>query len=293
MVIMKRIFACLLLLSSIELSAQQIRIIPPQSEHDASHSYFAELLQEALDLTVPEYGSADIVFTTKMEQGRALHELAKGKFIDVYWAGTSLEREQRLLPVRVPLLKGLLGFRVAVIRSERESVFSEIQNLNDLKSLSACQGEHWPDSDILEAAGIPVRRGAIYELLFSQLYAGRCDFFPRGVHEGFGEVEARKQRYPELSVFSDLIVYYPFPMYFFVSPKDEVLAERIQLGLDRAIDSGFLDRLLTEHPVTSHLFPIEKWLQTKAIILDNPLLPKEADVTDQRYWLRPYAEVKH
>lgn len=268
-------------------AAQQIRIIPPQSPHDASHSYFAKLLQESLNLTATEYGQSYVVFSTKMEQGRALKELRSGRNLDVYWAGTSTDRESHLLPIKVPLLKGLLGFRIALIREERFDDFSALETLEQLRSFTACQGDHWLDSDILESAGIVVRRSPIYENLFNKLYAERCDFFPRGVHEAFGEVQARKHKYPSLIVYPDLIVYYPFPMYFFVSPENGVLAERIELGLERAIDSGFLEQLLKEHPVTSHLFPIDKWLHTKTVVLNNPLLPENVNVEEKRYWIRP------
>lgn len=264
-----------------------IRTIPPQSEHDVSHHYFITLLKLSLEETVDEYGASEVAFTGHMEQGRALHELQRGRRLDVYWAGTSLQREQMLRAVRIPLVKGLLGFRISLIRKASEVAFNRIQNLDDLKRFTACQGEHWPDSDILEAAGIPVRRGPIYELMFRQLDAGRCDYFPRGLHEGVGEMEARKQKFPEMMIYPDLIIYYPFPMYFFVNRANIRLAQRLELGLNRIIDKGMFDHHLRTHRVTRHLFPLEKWREKSVIILDNPLLPSDTQMRDQRYWILP------
>lgn len=268
-------------------AVESIRVIPPQSDYDASHNYFSELLQLSLDLTSDEYGLAKIVYSTQMEQGRALLELKKGRELDVYWAGTTIQREQELMPIRIPLVKGLLGFRVSLIRSDRLNDFANVKNLSQLQKMTACQGLHWPDSDILEFSGIPVKRGPIYELLFRQLNAGRCDFFPRGLHEAFSEMKAREVKYPEMRLYSDIIIYYPFPMYFFVAPNQTQLATRIERGLNRAINRGYFLEHMKTHSVTSHLFPLEQWSNKRVIKLNNPFLAKDTPINNARYWFLP------
>ncbi|MCJ8299139.1 MAG: hypothetical protein MJK13_09435, partial [Pseudomonadales bacterium] len=112
---------CLLLLAVTvnSFASQSIRTIPPQSEFDASHSYFIGLLELVLEKTAAQYGPAEVVFSMQMEQGRAFVELEKNAGLDVYWAGTSILREQRLKAIRIPLVKGMLGFRQFVIRKSR------------------------------------------------------------------------------------------------------------------------------------------------------------------------------
>jgi hypothetical protein len=41
----------------------------------------------------------------------------------VQWSATTVDRERRLLPVRVPTRRGLLGFRLLLIRRQRQSEF--------------------------------------------------------------------------------------------------------------------------------------------------------------------------
>ncbi|WP_415911476.1 substrate-binding periplasmic protein [Neptuniibacter sp. QD37_11] len=240
-----------------------------------------------LDNTASEYGQSNVAHVVRMEQGRAFYELKRGKIIDVYWAGTSIDREEEFTAIRIPLLKGLLGYRLSIIREDSKSKFQSIKHLKDLRRYTACQGRHWPDSYILESAGIEVRRGPIYELMFGQLAAGRCDFFPRGIHEGGPELMARREKYPNLRLFSDTIVYYPFPMYFFVRKGNIELAERLELGLERAIDSGEFDLLLEKHPITSTLFPLTQWGEKNIIAISNPLLPRDTPIKNSRYWIRP------
>lgn len=281
-------FAIFISIFTVQVQAvENIRVIPPQSNYDASHNYFSELLQLSLDLTLEEYGAVEVVYSTQMEQGRALFELKRGREIDVYWAGTTIEREKELTPIRVPLVKGLLGFRVSLIRSDRINDFQKVKTLSQLQKMRACQGLHWPDSDILEYSGIPVKRGPIYELLFRQLDAGRCDFFPRGLHEAFSEIKARRHKYADMQLYSDLIIYYPFPMYFFVGPNDHQLASRIEKGLNRAIDNGTFLHHMKTHPVTSHLFPLDQWSNKDIIKLTNPFLAKDTPTHNTRYWFLP------
>lgn len=272
---------------SVSSAATELRTIPPQSDFDVSHNYFVTLLQLMLDKTVAEHGRTKVANVVRMEQGRAFYELKRGEIIDVYWAGTSMDREDEFTAIRIPLLKGLLGYRLSIIRDDSQPDFQAIKSLEDLRKYTACQGRHWPDSDILEHAGINVRRGPIYELMFGQLAAGRCDFFPRGIHEGGPELSARREKYPNLRLYSDTIIYYPFPMYFFVRKGNIELAKRLELGLERAIDSGEFDQLLESHPITSKLFPLSQWGEKNILSLNNPLLPTDTPITDSRYWIRP------
>ena len=287
---MQRLKWFFLLLTAITINSvasQSIKTIPPQSQFDASHSYFIGLLELVLAKTAADYGPAEIVFSMQMEQGRAFLELQRNTGLDVYWAGTSIIREQRLKAIRIPLVKGMLGFRQFVIHKNRRQDFARITNLSDLQKMVACQGAHWPDSDVLEGAGLKVMRNPIYENMFKQVAAGRCDYFPRGVHEGRAEVAARAQAYPSLIWYQGLTLYYPFPMYFFVSSDNSVLHRRITQGLKKAVADGSFERYMQQDPTTAHLFPLQKWLKIKTIVIKNQQLSEDTPVHDLRYWMQP------
>ncbi|MCX4029761.1 hypothetical protein H0A36_18915 [Endozoicomonas sp. SM1973] len=59
-----------------------------------------------------------------MTQSRAF--LSLGRQLDVVWSMTSIERETLFTPVRIPLLKGLLGHRIFIIRNGEEQRFEGI-----------------------------------------------------------------------------------------------------------------------------------------------------------------------
>ncbi|MFV0423595.1 hypothetical protein [Oleidesulfovibrio sp.] len=263
-----------------------VRVRAPQSLVDVTHGYYISLLQLALDKTADEYGVATVVVTDfNVTQGRALTELAREQDsrIDVDWAATSLRREQDLLPVRVPLLGGLLGYRVPVIRVDSVGDFSAIRAIGDLRHYKAVQGMHWPDSDILEFAGIPVERVPLFESMYAMLKEGRSDFFPRGIAEAYAEVEETGGG--ALVVFDALLIQYPMPMYFFTSHLRPKLAVRLEKGLRAAIHDGSFSRLFRSHPATAPLFPLSRFVGSRVIHLENPNLPPTTLLGDSSLWI--------
>ncbi|MEZ5447954.1 MAG: hypothetical protein R3E89_02655 [Thiolinea sp.] len=172
------VLAVLLLVSGAYAHATDVyRIRGPQSEFDTSHAYYAGLLKMALEATRAEFGDSQIVYQGNLNQAREMVELESGKLINVGMVGTSKEREKRLIPIRIPLNKGTLGYRLFIIHKDNQQKFDRIQTIEQLKKLSICQGSDWPDSDIMEAAGFTVIRNQDYESLFEQVSQKRCDFF--------------------------------------------------------------------------------------------------------------------
>lgn len=265
----------------------QIRVQVKQSEFDTSHDYFTELLTLALskqkiienwDLT--EQG-------IHMTQERGLHQLKSNASYDVYWAGTSRSREEDLQAIRIPLTKGLLGFRVSLVHKDNIEKLNQAKSRAKILELTPCQAPHWPDTEILTAAGFKVIKSPAYEGLFKQLRAKRCDFFPRSVAEAESEFQARKSAYPDIRLHKSLIIHYPFPMYFFVNRKRQLLAKSIAAGLEKAIDDGSFDTLMEQHETTRHLFPLDNWLNARYLRLKNSTLPIDTDTTNARYWVQP------
>ena len=120
------------------------------------------------------------------------------------------------MPIRIPLFKGLLGYRVSLIHKSNYEKFVGIGK-KELQALIACQGQHWPDSDILEDNQFQVARVVRFDSMFKMLNQGRCDYFPRSIFEGYAELLSAQQLYPDLMMFDEVILQYDFPMYYFVN----------------------------------------------------------------------------
>lgn len=264
---------------------ENVRVRGTQSQYDASHDYYLGLLK----LAITKSGRDDITFSKApyMVQHRALMELKAGRLVDIYWAGTNAEREDILRPIRIPLIKGLLGYRVMLTHKDNIPNLKKLRTKEQLQQYNICQGAHWPDTDIMLAAGLYVQPNPIYENMFRQTVAKRCDVFPRGINEAQAEYQVRRKVYPSLRLFSDTILYYPFPMYFFVNKNHETLAQTIEQGLEKAIDDGSFDQYLQSHPTTQHLFPLENWMSVHYIALDNPFLSHQTPTDNPRYWIQP------
>ena len=156
-----------------------------------------------------------------MKQARAVLELERdsGK-LDIMITMTSPEREAALLGVPVPLTKGMLGWRIALVRQEKLDQFAGVRSASQLKKFIAGQGHDWPDTAILRASGLPVEVSSSYDGMFKMLEAGRIDYFPRAVQQVFAE----RERYPALAVEPHIALRYATDAYFFVNRRNARLA---------------------------------------------------------------------
>jgi len=142
---------------------------------------------------------------------------------------TSVAHEQEALPIRIPLLKGLLGYRVMVVRRADEQKIAAIENLSELKALTAVQGFGWVDVQILEANHFKVEASAWYQSIYKSLAAGYYDYYPRSILEAWSELDQRPN--PALVIDKKHLLYYPTAIYFFVNKNNGKLAERLSYGL--------------------------------------------------------------
>ncbi|MDD2159678.1 hypothetical protein N1078_03700 [Pseudomonas sp. MIL19] len=218
-----------------------------------------------------------------MEQERALVNLEHNERLDVVWSMTSREREQRLLPVRIPLDKGLYGWRIALLPSSRAELLKDVRTLNDLRPFSAGQGHDWPDTDILRSNGLPVTISANYGSLFHMLQAQRFDYFPRSVIELWDELKHPRSK--QLVADQHVLLHYPAAMYFFFSRQRPELAQTVRLGLQRAIADGSFERLFQEHFAAD--LQRAQLHKRQVIELQNPFLPGATPLQRRELWFTP------
>lgn len=211
-------------------------------------AFFIDILSLALEKTQNCLGDFRVVhFLHKYSSKRFRAELFKPNgVIDIYWSMNSPQIQKDLLPIKIPLLRGMNGYRVLVIRREDESKFKSIRTVQDLSGLAAGQGVDWPDVDILRNNGLKVITSNESDLLYKMLAGKRFDYFPRGVHEAWNELELNADH--NLMVSNDVVLFYPAPVFFIVNKNNRELADRIYRGLELAKADGSFQRLFDSFP---------------------------------------------
>jgi hypothetical protein len=234
--------------------------------------YYLALLKLALENSKEEFGDYQLKkVVLPMFQGRALAEVKHNRNLSVTWTMTSQKREQELTPIRIPLLRGLGGYRIFLIKAGQQAKFSKINNAKQLKKLFAGQGRDWPDSAILTDNNYRLVTGPGHSTLFNMLQHGRFDYMPRGLHEAWSEVEI----FEGLQVESSLALHYPSPYYFFVSKDNPKLKSRIEVGLRNSEKNGSFTKLFDNHPVTKNMLASAKLGQRKIFMLKNSFMTPE------------------
>ena len=260
-----------------------VRYVDSKKYPDPKQSYFVDLLTLALEASKEKYGDYELEpVSIEMAQARTSLMLQRNELIDLTWRMTSQELEQKLQAIYFPILKGLMGHRIFIIRQGEQSYFTKELSLENLKSMHLGQGNNWPDTDILIANGFSVTKG--YDIyLLEMLKKGRFDYYPRALHEPWFEVNNE----PELAVEENLMLKYPAPMFFFVNKQNKRLQQRLTFGLKELLNSGAFEQFFLNHTVTSGILTKSKVKQRTIFELHNPLLSSQTQklLTDKRYWV--------
>ena len=251
-------------------------------QQDARYAYRTALLQLLLEKT-KDQGTCGLSpqFTT-VTQDRGLALMQEGR-IDVVSMPTTLQRERDLRAIRFDILRGLLGYRVLLIRKQQQADFAAVQSLAELRHFRLGFGMHWADLPLLQYNGFRVVAAPHYESLFAMLSRGRFDGFPRGLNEAWQELGEQQADFPNLMVEPTLAFHYPWPVYFFVHKDNQQLAERLQLGLQRAQADGSLWQVFMQHH--GQLLQQAHLNKRRLFLLSNPSLPPGTPKADTSWWL--------
>lgn len=266
------------------LAEDIIRIYKPDSEMDQRHLYNNAVLSESLEKTIQGYGEYRIeALRTASQRDRSLVDLIAGQIINVHIVPTQNEWEEKAIPIRIPIQKGILGYRLFLIKRQDLEKFSHINSMDELKALRAGLRQQWSTTRSMEALGFNVITGSDYEGLFLMLISGRFDYFPRGVNEIFIEFSRRNKSLPDMAIEQSKALYLPMPTYVFVSPKYPKLAERIEVGLWKIIKDGSFDQLFWKY----HKSDIQQaaLAQRQIFTVDNPFLSPETPFDRKELWL--------
>lgn len=266
---------------SMSLHGEVVNLV---SRGDANADYAIALMKQAL-------AKADIRYQIEIREEawaelRSREALLTGQ-IDVTWTATSNAMEEGLLPVRIPLYKGLLGYRILIVHADNRHLFAQVRSMEDLQAFTFCQGRMWTDTQILQGNDLTVVPATKYEGLFYMVDGGRCDAFPRGVHEPWNELARRPHL--DLVVEENIMLEYRMPFYLFVSPLKPQLAQDLERGLREMIRSGEFDEYFYADPTVKDVMNRSAMDQRRVFPLRNPDLPRTTPLDDESLWFDPSA----
>ncbi len=266
--------------SFLALVANAQTVIKLNEATDGNGRYSMAMINLALSKVSTKYKLE--IDSSVVTQARNIDDVATGRS-DLLWAATNQEMEDKLLPIRICLYKGLLGHRIFIINPASQPKFDRVKTFDDLKQFTFGQGTTWADSSILESNGLKVVKANKYQSLFYMVDGGRFDAFPRGVQEPWQELETNSNL--PLAVEKRIMLVYRMPFYLFTGKKNTKLAADLELGLNRAIADGSFDNIFYNDPMVKAVLEKANLEERLVFNLQNPTLPKETPVDRPELWL--------
>ena len=217
-------------------------------------------------------------------QGRVELMLRKG-LIDVAGFGVTWPRIQTLRPIRVDLLKGLIGLRFLVVRREEVARLTTLSDDQIVHALHYGTQQQWADVSIMQANGMQLELASSAQRLYPMLAAGRFDALSRGANEVLTELRANAELAPRIAIEPAHALYYDYPIWLWVRRENEALARAIETGLQNVLRSGALRELFLE----LHKAEIEfvRRSRQRIIRLSSAALPQTLEPPDTSWWWPP------
>jgi hypothetical protein len=257
------------------------RIIVSHYQVQARYEFGLRLLDLALsklnidyEITSPYQGNP-----LGINEARGEYKVINGD-LDLEFRSTSEKLESSMIPIRIPIYQGLLGLRLLLIKPSMNSTIGNVNSLEGLRLYAAGHGLHWGDLPVYRKNNLKVVTSTEYENLFNMLIGGRFDYFHRGVSEIWDELD----RYSgDLVIADNIMLFYPHPVYFFVSKSRPELAVLIEKGLQMSINDGSYKRLFQQ--TYSESIRKARLHDRRLIRLVNPVIPQDTPVIDTSWWM--------
>ena len=242
-----------------------------------------DVLQKALEITKAKYGAYQIqIHGPHTTIKRAVMEVHSGTTINTFMAITTPEWEEKTIPIRIPVRRGVLNYRLLSIHKDQKDIFLNIKTIDDLKQLTAGLRIGWATSKLLDEQSFNIFQANTLDGLYHMLLTQRINYIPRGPNEIYNELALRKSSHPGLMVEPTLALYIPAPYYIFISPKEPKLAKRIQEGLEMMVENGDLKAIFYRY--YAEYIQAAKLMDRKIIQIGNPLLPKDTPLNRKELW---------
>ena len=259
-----------------------------EGDIDVRNQYLWRMLRGALEHTRANWGDYVLEPSIAMHEKRRIYVLENnvaGINVSLFPAQRGLD--DKLVPVRIPVDRGMLGYRVLLIRQSDQPIFSAVKSLADLRNIRFGLLSWWEDVAIMKNAGLDVVPGTSYEGLFKMLDAGRFDALSRSSSEVVQEFELRRKDLPGVAIETHLLLHYPMPAYFWFPNTDDGRrrADRVREGLVMMMKDGSFQALFDQEfgPLIKRLDLYHRLV----IELSNPLLGDNDPLGDSSLWYRP------
>jgi hypothetical protein len=255
----------------------------PIGTTDQRNKYFETLLEKILNRKANTRESTRVVQAkVSFSEKRMLHELKAGANLQVVAEVSNPEWDEKLLPVRIPIRKGIHGYRLFLINRQDQPAYRKVTTLSDLKKFATGAGPKWSTLTVMEKAGFRVEAGDTYSTLFNMLKFRRFTSLGRGIDEAFREREKFSKLNSDLVVEESLGLYFPLPTYFYVSPKNPVLAAQIEAGLKAMKSDGSFDRHFFQYH-QEDILNARLW-ERRIFRMPNPYLARKVPPDLVAFW---------
>lgn len=242
---------------------------------ESRQEYEREVLAAALAVTNKTHGDWNLsIDNTSYPAAEDEASVFRAKNFDIFGtvAGNQKLVNEKKILIPLPLMKGLLGYRILIIRAEDKEKFAAIKSTKTLQKLRAGIPETWADAELFRQNGYQVVEKGSFDDLFTRLHNKEFDYVSLGANEVAG-VFAERAATGQFIIEETLLLYYPFPLVFYVNPANPALAERVTEGLNIINNNGQLDKVF--HRYFGKDLERFKFKDRQIIQLTNPILPPE------------------
>lgn len=239
-------------------------------------NYEREILAAVLKATEKKHGKWQLIEdTTDYPLAEDEASVFRLKNFDVFVtvAGNLKLANEQKIAIPLPLMKGLLGYRILIIRDTDREKFAGITSSAHLQQLRLGIPNTWADAELFRQNGYQVVEKGSFNELFTRLQNNEFDYVSFGANEVEGVFSERATLAENLTIEPSLLVYYPFPIIFYVNPNNTALAKRITEGLTRISQNGTLDKIFDSY--YGETIAKLKLKKRTMIKLKNPILPPE------------------
>jgi hypothetical protein len=241
----------------------------------ARQAYEQALLDACLKATQEQFGDYSLLtdyvnYPVAEDEGKVL-ETACDVLVTV--AGNVKFENKPKIVIHKPLAKGLLGYRLLIVRKDALTVFQSLNKLSELQSFSTGIPATWADAELFRQNSFKVVERGTLDDIFMRLQRKEFDFIALGANE----IEEVFVDYAEplktLTIEPTKMIYYHFPLVFYINPCKRELAKRLEVGLANIIENGQYEALFNAHhgEVVSRLHLNKRQIFT----LQNALLPAD------------------
>jgi len=249
---------------------------------DDRNLYFIELLQQALARSGKPYK-----VTMKLRgatHARQMQMVVDG-LTDVLWDAPGPEVDKRLMPIEIPIDKGLIGWRLFFINADDQALFSKITTEAELKKIPLGQVKYWHDTSILRANHFNIVETPSYSGTFKMLTSKRFNYFPRSIAEIWQEQKNQQSMLTNAVIEQHLVLQYPIAYFYHVNQNNKVLAQDIQQGLEKMLHDGSFDKLFQQY---NGDFIAKANLKNRHVIhIKNPYMSDDTYRHFEHFWFNP------